>query len=84
MQQFELFPSTMRGIAEEVAREHGMTLEQLKARTHDHRISHPRQVAMARIYDTGKYSLTQIGMFFDRDHTTVLHATHAVAARLTA
>lgn len=32
-----------------------------------------RQDAMRAAYDLGRYSLTQIGRVFDRDHTSVKH-----------
>lgn len=37
-------------------------------------IAWPRQEAYALAWDTGRYSMAQIGRYFgDRDHTTVLH-----------
>lgn len=66
-----------------VAASYGLTVAELKGASQQHRIAHPRQLAMwlARRH-TGR-SAAEIGRLFgDRDHTTVLHAFRAVDARL--
>ena len=74
---------SMREIAADVAARHGLTLDELKSPQRARRIAWPRQEAMKEIYDTGRFSLPQIGGFFGgRDHTTVLHAIRAHAKRL--
>lgn len=72
---------TMREIAEDVARAHRLTIEQITSTDRRQRIAHPRQEAMAVMHATGRYSTTQIGRFFKRDHTTVVHALKAHKAR---
>ena len=70
-----------RQIAAEVADEHGITLERMLSRSQARDVAWPRQEAMARIYATGRYSLPQIGKWFDRDHSTVHWACQRVAKR---
>jgi chromosomal replication initiator protein len=65
---------TMAEIVAEVAKDHGLTVEDLKGRALRQAVSWPRQIAMAKMRLAGK-STTQIGKFFDdRDHSTVVHA----------
>lgn len=46
------------------------------------RMTHPRQIAMALIYEHADKSMPEIGrLFYGRDHTTVLHAVQVVPAR---
>jgi chromosomal replication initiation ATPase DnaA len=48
-------------------------------------IAHPRQEAMWRMRQAGKWSLPQIGRFLgERDHTTVLSGIRAHQKRLDA
>ena len=43
----------------------------------------PRQEAYRRLYQTGRYTLPQIGrMFGDRHHTTILHGIRKAEERL--
>jgi chromosomal replication initiation ATPase DnaA len=72
---------TMRSIAEAVASEHGRTLADLRGGSPKHRDAHPRQRAYAAIRGTGRYSLTQIGRFFNRHHTTVLYGLRSLSKR---
>ena len=80
---FSIPPSPMRRIAEEVAHKHGLTLEQLKSRTQDHKIAHARQEAMWRMYEEAGKSNLKIALFFHMaNHTTVIHARRAHERRL--
>ncbi|RAK51607.1 helix-turn-helix domain-containing protein [Phenylobacterium soli] len=73
----------MRDIAEIVAEESGVPLEELRGQDRHKRIAHARQRAYALIYGTGHFSTSQIGAFFGgRDHTTVLHGIRAHKARM--
>lgn len=56
--------------------------DEIRGPGHEWRVSHPRQVAMAALYDLAGLSAPQIGAICDRDHTTVLHARQAVSRRL--
>src|SRR5687767_10438999 len=80
---------TMREIAETVAAQYGVTVEQLKSPERSRPIAWPRQEAMwlmRRVKwadGSTRYSNPQIGQFLGgRDHTTVLHGVRAYEARL--
>ena len=71
----------MADIAAEVAQANGLTLAELKSRNRAQRIAWPRQEAMAKIQQTGRYTLTQIARYFGLDHTTVLYGVRQYEAR---
>lgn len=72
----------MRHIAEEVAAKYDLTVEYMTGPSRRREVCWPRQEAMAECYQTGHFSLPQIGRYFgDRDHTTVLHAIRRVRDR---
>ena len=70
-----------RIIVEEVAAPHGVTVEDVLGPSRSRPLVRPRQEAMYRVYDETSLSLLEIGRRFNRDHTTVLHAVQAHAAR---
>lgn len=72
---------TMREIADDVSMAHRLTLDELKSATCARRVAWPRHEAMAIMHATGRYSTTQIGRFFGRDHTTVIHGIRSHKAR---
>ena len=72
--------SKMKQIAIDVAVANSLTLDEIKSRNRTASFSHPRQEAMRQQRAQG-YSLTQIGMFWGRDHTTILHGVRAAEAR---
>jgi chromosomal replication initiator protein len=61
------------------AQRYGVTVGQLLGR--QRRYAPLRQEAMAVAVQDGRWSLTQIGRAFDRDHTTVLYAARKMGAR---
>lgn len=69
----------MADIRQAVAREFDITVRALMGRRRAIEVSRPRQVAMwlSRAYTY--HSLPEIGLFFDRDHTTVMHACRTVS-----
>lgn len=75
---------TMKEIAILVAERHGVTLEDLRGPSRRLRASRPRQEAMALIMAQKRYSYPQVGRFFNRDHTTVIHGERAYQKRLEA
>ena len=83
-------PTTMRQITTEVAAERGVSFGDLVMPDHvpgarAFAIAHPRQEAMWRMKQAGKWSLPQIGRFLgERDHTTVLSGVRAHQKRLDA
>lgn len=74
----------LREIAREVCDIHGITMGEILGPSRVWCIAHPRQKAMAIAYATGRFSLPMLGRFFNRDHTTVLHAVRVHARRLAA
>jgi chromosomal replication initiator protein len=57
-----------------VAAHYGITREQLKGKRRTNSVALPRQIAMFLMRRMTTLSLSEIGRFFDRDHTTVIHA----------
>jgi len=53
---------------------YGITREQLKGKRRTNSVALPRQIAMYLMRRQTTLSLSEIGRFFDRDHTTVIHA----------
>jgi chromosomal replication initiator protein len=60
----------------------GLSREELLSSRRSTRVAHARQLAMYLARELTPMSLTEIARGFDRDHTTVLHALHAVEGRL--
>lgn len=68
-------------IAHRFATARNVTLKQLRGPIRTRPIVHYRQECMAMLRDKTDMSLPDIGRFFNRDHTTVLHALSAVERR---
>ncbi len=75
---------TMRAIADEVCREHGVTLLDLRSSRRRPQYVLARREAYWRCREETTCSFTQIGRFFNKDHTTVLHGWRKYQARLDA
>lgn len=60
----------VRGVAER----HGLTLEDLIGDRRTRNVAYPRHEAMWALYETGRYTTTQIGRWFGRDHSSVCYA----------
>lgn len=71
----------MPRIAREVAEEYGVTVENLRGPVKTNMLVEARWEAFSRIRAVGRFSLPQIGAFFNRDHTTVLHGLRRHAER---
>ena len=79
-----------RAILADVASARGVPVAQILSHRRTRRIAEARQEAWSRIYalraggpsHTAVYSLPQIGGWFDRDHTTVLHGIRAHKKRM--
>lgn len=63
----------MREILADVAAHRGFTVEELRGSSRRWPLVHARWAAMYLMYETGRWTLPQIGGFFRKDHTTVLH-----------
>lgn len=72
---------SMRQIAELVCMWYGVTIDQLRGQSRMDVCVHPRQCAMYWMRRAGGWSYPQIGRFFGRDHTTVLHGVREHAKR---
>jgi chromosomal replication initiator protein len=72
---------TMKEIAQEVCLKRGVSMEQLRGPRRTRDIAWPRQEAMWQMVEAGRWSLPQIGRFFHRDHTSILHGRRRHAAR---
>jgi len=75
-----LYKRRMADIVAAVALANDVTVAELKSDDRTRQISWPRQDAMLAMSEDG-FSLKQIGLFFKRDHTTVLHGIRAAKAR---
>jgi chromosomal replication initiation ATPase DnaA len=73
--------SKMRTILAEVAKEKAVSESDLLSKSRIQKITLARQEAMQRMYATGALSTTQIGRFFNCDHTNILYACRRVAER---
>ena len=60
------------------ASHYGITREQLKGKRRTNSVALPRQMAMYLMRRMTTLSLSEIGRFFDRDHTTVIHACEKI------
>jgi chromosomal replication initiator protein len=61
-----------------VGTHYGITREQLKGKRRTNSVALPRQMAMYLMRRQTTLSLSEIGRFFDRDHTTVIHACEKI------
>jgi len=61
-------------IVQVTAARYGITRDQLKGKRRTNSVALPRQIAMYLMRRQTTLSLSEIGRFFDRDHTTVIHA----------
>lgn len=64
---------TVDRIVSEVARGFGITVEEIVGPSRSPVIVTARACAMAVVRNTTDWSLSQIGRYFDRDNTTVVH-----------
>ncbi len=64
--------ASMREIAEEVARETGVTVDEMMGRSKLLRIVRARRTAWDRLHRTGRFTTPAIGRFFGRDHSTIV------------
>lgn len=72
-------------ILKEVAREYGLTINDLRGDNRCRHIAHPRQMAYVRLRDETSLSYPAIGRILgNRDHTTILKGEQAARARLKA
>lgn len=75
-------PLSVETIQQAVCSVCGISRQDLVSNKRNARVSHARQLAMYLARQQTELSLAAIAREFNRDHTTVLHATRAVSARL--
>lgn len=71
-----------REIQEVVAGHYGIELHAMMSDRRSHDLSHPRQLSMWIATQLTPRSMMRIGDLFNRDHTTVMHATRVIPDRL--
>ncbi len=74
--------SPAKKIMAEYAEKYSVTIDDLRGPARKRPLVHYRQECMYRIHKSTKFSLSQIGRLFNRDHTTVYHAINAVERRI--
>jgi len=57
-----------------VAQEYSITVDEIKSKQRSERLSFPRQIAIYIACEITDLSLPDIGKFFNKDHSTVIHA----------
>lgn len=75
-------PDWAHQVIRKVAHENNLFPDELFGASRKQRVSHPRQQAFYELYITGRCSLPQIGSWFSKDHTTVLHGVRAHCERV--
>lgn len=73
---------TMREIVREVCQRRRLKASEVLSRSKADSLVWARFEAMYLIYQTGKFSLPQIGRAFGRDHSTVLNGIRRFSARI--
>ncbi len=51
----------------------GTTVDDVRGKSREYKFMHPRQIAMYLCRELTDYSTVEIGVFFHRDHTTIIH-----------
>ena len=74
--------ASVRDIQNAVCEAFGIDATDMASRTRDWRISRPRQVAMYLARELTPWSYPNLGRFFHRDHSTVIHAIQQVDKRI--
>ena len=64
---------TLEHIASQVEKYFNLSENELKSSTKSKNVSYPRQIAMYIMKELTGFSQVQIGQFFNKDHTTILH-----------
>ena len=75
---------TMRDICEEVAKKHGLTLDDLRGERRQHYLVVARWEAAWRCFSETKNSYPAIGRVLHKDHTTIMNAVKKQQERIAA
>lgn len=74
----KLLNVTIETIAQVIAFEHGITLNDIRGKNRKKQIVTPRHIAMYIAHNITELSTTEIGQFFGRDHSSVTHAEEKI------
>ena len=69
---------TKETIVNTVCEVHKVTLDQLVCKKRDRKYAYPRQIAIYIMIKYTRMSLKEIGMYFNRDHTTAIHSRETI------
>lgn len=72
---------TIRSIVAATAKEFGFTVQEIKSNRRNSGLVRARHIAIYRVYKLLHCSYPELGEFFGRDHTTIMHAVRQVARR---
>lgn len=76
-------PQSLTRVVERVAQHYGLTLRQMICKARDQGFVWPRQVACYLLRENTQHAFRMISAAVGRtDHTTAMHAYHAVSARI--
>lgn len=76
-------PGKMADICADVGDETGITTAEMRGKSREKHITVARHYAMWRARDAG-FSYPEIGRFFNRDHSTVMHAIRRLEEKVEA
>lgn len=80
MKHFDQPRRRMADIAQEVAAERGLRMDDLRNASRVKALCHARHEAMLQMVEAG-FTVSQIGRFLRRDHTSVLHGAQVARSR---
>jgi len=71
---------SLRDIEWSVCAKFNLTRDEIRGPCKDRRIARPRQIAMYLARTHTRHSFPRIGRYFNKDHTTAVHAVKRIAA----
>tara|TARA_R100001086_G_scaffold211977_1_gene127950 strand:- start:212 stop:499 length:288 start_codon:yes stop_codon:yes gene_type:complete len=75
--------ASLSQITRDVAAAYGVSVMDMCSKVRTYKVAHARQEAMRRAKNLG-FGVRAIGVFFSRDHTTVMHGIKAATRRMAA
>lgn len=66
----------MRRLVAKIAEEHGVTTKEIYGHRRFAGVTKARQKAFVAVAEASGWTCTKIAMFFDKDHSTILHAIY--------
>ena len=59
----------------------GKSVEDVRGKSQKYKLLRPRQIAMYLCRELTEYSTVEIGLFFHRDHTTIIHGSRRMVEK---